>query len=149
MPNQCRIPGAIGPIRVPLTAFANAYSQHFKICGPGIVFKTLRVLERSWHRRCKGGEHRSDSKFSNDASLERVIRMSNALSAVMSDTLTRREIQCLELLGRGLSNAKIAMTLGISLPTVAMHLVQARRKLGAATREQALLLAFQQGLIHP
>lgn len=30
-----------------------------------------------------------------------------------------------------------------------MHLMQAKRKLGAKSREQALLLAFQQGFIHP
>jgi DNA-binding CsgD family transcriptional regulator len=63
--------------------------------------------------------------------------------------LTRREIECLEWLGRGLDNEKIARKLDIAVTTVALHLTNARRKLGAATREQALVLALQRGLINP
>lgn len=63
--------------------------------------------------------------------------------------LTPREVQCLELLGRGYSNTKISSELNISMPTVALHLAQARKKLGAATREQALVLACRRGLIDP
>jgi DNA-binding CsgD family transcriptional regulator len=48
-----------------------------------------------------------------------------------------------------MSNTKISEELAISVPTVALHLVQARRKLGAKTREQALILAYQKGLIDP
>lgn len=69
--------------------------------------------------------------------------------ATSSGLLTRREVQCLELLGRGMSNTKISEELAISVPTVALHLLQARRKLGAKTREQALILAYQKGLIDP
>jgi DNA-binding CsgD family transcriptional regulator len=63
--------------------------------------------------------------------------------------LTPREVECLEWLGRGLDNEKIAKRLGIAMATVALHLTNARRKLGAATREQALVLALQRGLINP
>jgi DNA-binding CsgD family transcriptional regulator len=63
--------------------------------------------------------------------------------------LTSREVECLEWLGRGLDNEKIARKLGVSMATVALHLTNARRKLGAATREQALVLALQRGLINP
>ena len=45
---------------------------------------------------------------------------------------------------RGIGNK-----LGIGLPTVATHLSGARKKLGAATREQALVLALRHGLINP
>jgi DNA-binding CsgD family transcriptional regulator len=69
--------------------------------------------------------------------------------ATRSGLLTHREVQCLELLGRGLSNMRISEELDISMPTVALHLLQARRKLGAKTREQALILAYRQGLIDP
>jgi len=44
--------------------------------------------------------------------------------ATSSGLLTRREVQCLELLGRGMSNTKISEELAISVPTVALHLVQ-------------------------
>ena len=63
--------------------------------------------------------------------------------------LTPREIECLEWLGRGLRVDGIGSKLGIGLPTVATHLSGARKKLGAATREQALVLALRHGLINP
>lgn len=63
--------------------------------------------------------------------------------------LTPREIECLEWLGRGLRVYGIGSKLGIGVPTVATHLSGARRKLGAATREQALVLALRHGLIDP
>ncbi|MEO1542560.1 MAG: helix-turn-helix transcriptional regulator [Pseudomonadota bacterium] len=63
--------------------------------------------------------------------------------------LTKRETQCLQALADGLDNAGIAKTLGIRVPTVAMHIANARRKLGALTRIQAVAKAVGTGLIHP
>lgn len=63
--------------------------------------------------------------------------------------LTRREAQCLEGLARGLDNSGISRELNIALPTVALHLINARKKLGAATREQAVARAVELGLIKP
>jgi DNA-binding CsgD family transcriptional regulator len=42
---------------------------------------------------------------------------------------------------------RIAERLGISRPTVELHLANARRKLGARTREQALAKAVALGLL--
>jgi DNA-binding CsgD family transcriptional regulator len=70
-------------------------------------------------------------------------------SSGVRKVLTPREVECLEWLGRGLDNERIARKLGIAMATVALHLTNARRKLGAATREQALVLALQRGLINP
>ena len=67
----------------------------------------------------------------------------------ISCPLTNREVQCLEGLAVGLSNNDIAQQLHISLPTVALHLSNARRKLGAKTREQAVALAVAGGMITP
>jgi DNA-binding CsgD family transcriptional regulator len=39
--------------------------------------------------------------------------------------------------------------MGIAVATVALHVRGARRKLGAATREQALIIALRRGLIEP
>jgi DNA-binding CsgD family transcriptional regulator len=50
------------------------------------------------------------------------------------------------LLAHGQSNSEIAGSLGIRLPTVALHLASARRKLGAITREHAIALAITRGL---
>ena len=63
--------------------------------------------------------------------------------------LTPREIECLQALAHGLNNSGIAKQLHIALPTVAMHLVNARRKLHAATREQAVAKAVKSGLVDP
>lgn len=71
------------------------------------------------------------------------------MELVLQRSLTRREAQCLEGLARGLDNSGISRELHISLPTVAMHLSNARRKLGAATREQAVARAVELGLVRP
>lgn len=71
------------------------------------------------------------------------------MNVVLQHSLTRREVQCLEGLARGLDNAGISRELNISLPTVALHLINARRKLGATTREQAVARAVELGLIRP
>ena len=63
--------------------------------------------------------------------------------------LTRREREVMSWLASGLRNARIAERMGISLPTVEMHLANARRKLRALTREQALVEAVRRGLIVP
>jgi hypothetical protein len=47
----------------------------------------------------------------------------------------------------GLSNHGIAKPLQISLPTVALRLCNARRKLDAKSREQAVALVVKQGLV--
>ena len=73
--------------------------------------------------------------------------MPNVKTETSSNPLTHRELQCLEALATGLSNNGIAKQLQISLPTVALHLCNARRKLGARTREQAVALAVKQGLV--
>lgn len=54
--------------------------------------------------------------------------------------LSARERMCLDLLGCGLRTKAIAQELGISVVTVELHLRNARTKLGAATRDQALML---------
>jgi DNA-binding CsgD family transcriptional regulator len=61
--------------------------------------------------------------------------------------LTRRELQCLEGLAAGLSSVGIARSLDISVATVALHILNGRRKLGAKTREQAVAEAVRRELI--
>lgn len=63
--------------------------------------------------------------------------------------LTPRERECLLWLSMGLRNAQIAYRLGIKLVTVEFHLANARRKLNATTREQAVAAAVRMGLIEP
>lgn len=56
--------------------------------------------------------------------------------------LSPRERECLGLVADGLRIKAIAAELGIRPVTVELHLANARRKLGAANREQAVALAF-------
>lgn len=63
--------------------------------------------------------------------------------------LTPRERECLSWLASGLRNERIANRMHVSLATVEFHLSNVRRKLGASTREQALVMAIVRGLIDP
>lgn len=64
-----------------------------------------------------------------------------------SNVLTERELEVLELAGRGLSKKGIAQSLGISSGTVKWHLANSYHKLGAGGREEALRKAREQLLI--
>jgi two-component system nitrate/nitrite response regulator NarL len=56
--------------------------------------------------------------------------------------LTPRQMQVVELAGRGASNKEIAQALGIAPHTVKNHFAQIFEKLGASNRAQAVTLAF-------
>lgn len=60
--------------------------------------------------------------------------------------LTRREMQVLELVARGLNNADIASRLFLSEKTVRNHLTNIFSKLGVASRAQAIVLAREHGI---
>jgi HD-GYP domain-containing protein (c-di-GMP phosphodiesterase class II) len=61
--------------------------------------------------------------------------------------LTRREVEVLQLLARGLSNREIADRLVIAPRTVASHAEHIYAKIGAPTRAAAGLFAMQHGLL--
>ena len=63
------------------------------------------------------------------------------------NTLSRREAESLALLAQGLKNQRIAEILGVAEVTVRNHINSARKKLGALTREQAIAIALQHGII--
>lgn len=65
------------------------------------------------------------------------------------EVLTGRELEVLQLVAAGLSNAEIAEALFISVATARTHVGRVLMKLGARDRAQLVVIAFQTGLVAP
>jgi len=67
--------------------------------------------------------------------------------AELSEPLTRREREVLQMLAAGLANKEIAARLHISDHTAKFHVAAILGKLGAATRTEAVALGIRRGLV--
>ena len=68
---------------------------------------------------------------------------------VVQAGFTEREAEVLTLLASGLSNADIAVRLFVGEATVKTHVARVLSKLGASSRTQAVVIAYESGLVAP
>lgn len=95
-----------------------------------------------------GDVHRGESSL-HPVIARKLIRELNQPSVELPPTeepLTRREMEVLRLVARGLSNQEIAAQLSVTEGTVRLHVSNILNKLHLANRTQATLYALQEGL---
>jgi DNA-binding NarL/FixJ family response regulator len=108
---------------------------------PGDLLSAIRVVAAGEALLAPTVTRRLIQRF---AALPESVQVPRDLSGV-----TKRELEVLALVGRGLSNSEIAERLHISLATSKTHVARLLAKLGARDRAQLVIVAYESGLIRP
>jgi DNA-binding NarL/FixJ family response regulator len=104
--------------------------EGIRVIAQGDALLAPSVTKRLIHEFSRGGA----SQRSAPASLEE---------------LTPRELEVFKLIARGMSNAEIAAELVVSETTVKTHVARVLMKLGVRDRVQAVVLAYESGVVAP
>lgn len=124
---------------------AGAVGYLLKDIEPGMLVKAIRMVHDGQSfiyptlaKRLFGELSRRD---------EARHEVTNMLERRKEERLTYREIEVLQLIGRGMSNQEIAQTLFLSEKTVKNHLTNIFRKIGVVDRTQAVLYAIKHKIV--
>jgi DNA-binding NarL/FixJ family response regulator len=79
--------------------------------------------------------------------VDRHAKAASPATAERLSALTAREVEVLRLIGRGYSNTEISQSLWVAETTVKTHITRVFRKLDLRDRAQAVVLAYETGLI--
>jgi len=107
------------------------------------LFEAVRVIAAGDALLAPGVTRRLISEF---ATLH---RRSESTPVAALTTLTPRETQVLRLVAEGLSNAEIAVRLVVTEETIKTHVSRVLAKLGLRDRTQAVVTAYETGLVVP
>jgi DNA-binding NarL/FixJ family response regulator len=81
--------------------------------------------------------------------IEAQVRPQPSVDTALVGTLTDREREVLVLMARGLDNGQIAAELFVSEATIRTHVGHVLSKLDARSRVQAVVVAYESGLVRP
>ncbi|WP_277395317.1 response regulator transcription factor [Nocardioides sp. zg-1228] len=100
-------------------------------------------------RAVAGGHGTLDNSLTRRVVAEMVTRRRTqpVVAARATDLLTPRELDILLLLAQGMSNDEVARTLVVETSTVKSHLARMLPKLGVKSRLQAVVWAYQNGVV--
>lgn len=109
--------------------------------------KLLGIVSYAGARCRLGPIERSMLHLLAHTALVQALTLGEGAQAPPVSDLSPRELQCLQWASRGKTDAEIGVILGISARTARFHIENAKRKLGAATRVQAVAEAMRRHAI--